>query len=138
MVTPRAAPYRPGMTQSPARAAVCVAVDPFLFRSALYQCLLRDPRFEALLCPQGEDPSAFAEATHAPVVIASTRLDVPDAEVITVAPAEGHDGQGAPGIDLGALLDLLELTIGCSAPLAGTADRPDADVAASRPRHVPS
>ncbi len=112
MRTPSGAPYRRGVTRSLARSTVCVVVDPFLFRSALYQCLLRDPRFEAQLCPQGEDPGEFARAAGAQAVLASTHVDVPNAQVITVAPPGGQDGEPAPSQDLHALLDLVELTIG--------------------------
>ena len=95
------------MIEPSGRSAVCVAVDPFLLRSALYQCLLQDPRFTALLCPPGEDPTVFAPANGANVVVASTDLDIPHTQVITVGPP-GRDDHAAPFGDLAALLDLME------------------------------
>lgn len=106
----RGEPYLRGVTQSLIRATVCVAVDPFLLRSALYQCMLLDPRFEVLLCPQEEDPGAFARAGGAPAVLASTHVDVPDAQVITVAAPAGRTEETSSA-DLEALLDLIELTM---------------------------
>jgi hypothetical protein len=86
-----------------------VAVDPFLLRSALYRCLLDDPRFTALLCPLGEDPTVFAPASGADAVLAYTNLNIPHTQVLTVAPPRGLDGQPDLDGDLAGLLDRIYL-----------------------------
>ncbi len=113
--------YRQGVIESSMRAAVCVAVDPFLLRSALYQCLLPDPRLTALLCPSGEDARGIRSPEPRGRRVAPTHLDIPHTRVITITPPPGPDGQPDLCNDLAALLNLIELT-----PSAGgnTALRP--------------
>lgn len=64
---------------------VGVAVDQFLFRSALHAALAADGRFDAHLCPLGEDPVAHARACDAQMLIVSRPLVVPELCVVTVS-----------------------------------------------------
>lgn len=91
------------------RAAVCVAVEPFLLRSALYRWLSLDSRFETVLCPQGEDAGVFARTVRVQAVLATTHVDVPEADVILVAaPAVQGTPTGASD-GLRALADQIAL-----------------------------
>jgi hypothetical protein len=109
------------MTRSSERATVCVAVDPFLLRSALYQYLLHDPRFLPLLCPADDDPARFAREVRAHAVLASTQLDIPNTQV-TIIPDDGPGDQGPPLDGLSQLLGSITLphcpptTTACRSP----------------------
>ncbi len=70
------------------RIVVGVAVDQFLFRTALHAALDADRRFDAHLCPLDEDPITHAHDCDARMLIVS-RPPTPPAEpqlcVVTVS-----------------------------------------------------
>ncbi len=61
------------MADSSTRVTVGVAVDPFLFRSALHAALVADGRFDAHLCPLGDDAVLHARGCQAQMLIVSRR-----------------------------------------------------------------
>ncbi len=105
------APYRCRMAMSSPRAAVCVAVEPFLLRSALYRWLSLDSRFDTVLCPQGEDAGDFARTVRVQAVLTTTHVEVPGADVILV-PSPAVQGTPAGASDgLKALADQIALRL---------------------------
>lgn len=67
------------------RTAVGVGVDQFLYRSAMHAALAADGRFDAHLCPLGEDAVAHARECGARMLIASRPVCAPDLCVVTVS-----------------------------------------------------
>jgi hypothetical protein len=67
------------------RIVVGVAVDQFLFRTALHAALAADGRFDAHLCPLGEDAVTHAREYGARMLIASRPFTEPDLCVVIVS-----------------------------------------------------
>ncbi len=67
------------------RIVVSVAVDQFLFRTALHAALAADGPFDAHLCPFDEEPVTHARECDARMLIVSSQLTEPDLCVVTVS-----------------------------------------------------
>jgi hypothetical protein len=98
---------------------VLVAVDPFLFRTALHHVVSLDDRFEVVLLPSGASiPPVALDHGSPPVVLTTQPVDLPGACVLAFDPITGDvrvvgDGQCARHRyeDLDALCELLHRVV---------------------------